>query len=212
MHFETGHIYHIYNRGNNAQRIFFNRENSLFFLKKIKQYISPYTDILAWVLMPNHFHLMVYVNSVFVDVANFAGNDNTESLTQSETLCIKNPPKQRSLNDSIGIMLRTYARAIQKQEKLVGSLFQEHTKAICLTKPKEINFSWFNEDYELQDNLQNDQVDYAAVCFQYIHENPVKSRLCKSVVDWEFSSAPDYYGNRKGKLINKQRVSELGFI
>lgn len=81
MHFETGHIYHIYNRGNNAQQIFFNRENSLFFLKKIKQYISPYSDILAWVLMPNHFHLMVYVNAVGVDLANFVGNVNNESLT-----------------------------------------------------------------------------------------------------------------------------------
>lgn len=211
MHFETGHIYHIYNRGNNAQKIFFNRENSLFFLKKIKQYISPYSDILAWVLMPNHFHLMVYVNSVFVDVANYAGNDNIESLTSCETLNIR-ASKHRSFNDSIGIMLRTYARAIQKQENLVGSLFQEHTKAICLTKPEEINFSWFYEDYELQDSIQNDHADYTAVCFQYIHENPVKSRLCASVVDWEFSSDPDFFGSRKGKLINKQRVRELGLV
>jgi putative transposase len=172
MQFETGHLYHIYNRGNNSQKIFFNRENSLFFLKKIKQYISPYSDILAWVLMPNHFHLMVHVNSVFVDVANSAGNNNTETLTPSESLSIKTP-KLRSFNDSIGIMLRTYSRAIQKQEQMCGSLFQEHTKAICLTKPEEINFSWFYEDYELQDNLQNDHVDYVAVCFQYIHENPV---------------------------------------
>lgn len=109
-------------------------------------------------------------------------------------------------------MLRTYTRAIQKQEQLVGSLFQEHTKAICLTKPKEINFSWFYEDYELQDNFLNDQVDYAAICFQYIHEKPVKSRLCKSVVEWEFSSAPDYFGNRKGKLISRDRAKQFGLI
>jgi len=155
MQFESGHLYHIYNRGNNSQKIFFNRENSLFFLRKIKQYISPYADILAWVLMPNHFHLMVYVKSVVIDVANF----NTESLTSSETLCIK-PTKLRSFNDSIGIMLRTYARAIQKQEQYVGSLFQEHTKAACLTKSEKISFSWFYEDYELQDNSMNDHEDH----------------------------------------------------
>jgi len=67
MQFESGHLYHIYNRGNNSQKIFFNRENSLFFLKKKKKYVSPYTDILAWVLMPNHFHLMVYVKSVVIE-------------------------------------------------------------------------------------------------------------------------------------------------
>ena len=49
MHFESDHLYHIFNRGNNSQTIFYNRENSLFFLQKIKQYILPYADILAWI-------------------------------------------------------------------------------------------------------------------------------------------------------------------
>ncbi len=213
MHFETGHLYHIYNRGNNSQKIFYNRENSLFFLKKIKQYIIPYSELLAWVLMPNHFHLMVYVNDVILDV-NEVGNTNTESLTSSETLSIsasdRKPPKLRSFNDSIGIMLRTYARAIQKKENLSGSLFQEHTKANCLTKPVEIGFSWFYEDYELQENCMNDKEDYATACFRYIHENPTKAGLCTSITDWEFSSAPDYFGSRNGKLINKKRAREFG--
>ncbi|HOV11622.1 MAG TPA: hypothetical protein PLT47_06660 [Bacteroidales bacterium] len=64
MIFEHGHIYHIYNQGNNRQQVFFIRENYLFFLKKIETFISPFTDILAWCLMPNHFHLMVYVKQV----------------------------------------------------------------------------------------------------------------------------------------------------
>lgn len=61
MHFESNHIYHIYNRGNNSQNIFFTRGNYLFFLQKIRKHILPYADVLAWCLMPNHFHLMVYV-------------------------------------------------------------------------------------------------------------------------------------------------------
>ena len=69
MQFETGHIFHIYNQGNNRQKIFFNRENYLFFLRKIKIYILPYADILAWCLMPNHFHFMVLVNEITVGVA-----------------------------------------------------------------------------------------------------------------------------------------------
>jgi len=67
MHFEIGHIYHINNQGNNRQRIFFKRENYLFFLEKIKNHVLPYADILAYCLMPNHFHLMVYVNWVELD-------------------------------------------------------------------------------------------------------------------------------------------------
>ncbi len=34
MNFAPDHIFHIYNRGNNSQRIFFQRKNYLFFLKK----------------------------------------------------------------------------------------------------------------------------------------------------------------------------------
>ena len=34
MYFEKDTLYHIYNQGNNKQKIFFNRENYLFFLKK----------------------------------------------------------------------------------------------------------------------------------------------------------------------------------
>ena len=64
MIIEPNHIYHIYNQGNNRQKIFFNRENYLYFLKKVKQHILPYADILAWCLMPNHFHLLVAVREV----------------------------------------------------------------------------------------------------------------------------------------------------
>jgi putative transposase len=61
MDFETGHIFHLFNQGNNRQKIFFNTGNYLSFLKKINVCILPNADILAWCLMPNHFHLMVYV-------------------------------------------------------------------------------------------------------------------------------------------------------
>jgi len=35
----AGHHYHVFNRGNNRQDIFFERENYLFFLRKIRQYL-----------------------------------------------------------------------------------------------------------------------------------------------------------------------------
>jgi putative transposase len=109
-------------------------------------------------------------------------------------------------------MLRTYARAIQKQEEMVGSLFQEHTKAVCLTKSEGNSFSWYYEDYELQDSWMSNRKDYPTACFEYIHENPVKASLCLNAVDWEFSSAPDYFANRNGKLINRERAKEFGLI
>jgi putative transposase len=64
MLFEKDYIYHLFNQGNNRQPIFYSSENYLFFLKKIKSHVIPFADLLAWCLMPNHFHLMIYVNSV----------------------------------------------------------------------------------------------------------------------------------------------------
>lgn len=84
MQFSSNEIYHIFNRGNNSQRIFFNRENYLFFLKKIKTYISSYADILAWCLMPNHFHLMVYINRVETEVNEI--EEMSEQVTGSRQL------------------------------------------------------------------------------------------------------------------------------
>jgi putative transposase len=109
MQFEKGHIYHIYNQGNNRQEIFFNRDNYLFFLKKIRTYILPYSDILSWCLMPNHFHLMVLVNEVELEI------------THPMTIHPNN--NKRTQNNSIAILLRSYTRAIQKQDLIKGNLF-----------------------------------------------------------------------------------------
>ncbi len=82
MHFENGYIYHIYNQGNNSHKIFFNNENYLYFLRKIKIYIVSHADILAWCLMPNHFHMMVLVNEVELAI----NPEESERVTPSHPL------------------------------------------------------------------------------------------------------------------------------
>ena len=58
---ETGAAYHIYNRGNNKQVIFYNDGNYAYFLDKYRAYMADYWDTYAWALMENHFHLVVRV-------------------------------------------------------------------------------------------------------------------------------------------------------
>ena len=197
MQFEPNNIYHIYNRGNNSQKIFFNRDNYLFFMDKIKTYILPYADILAWCLMPNHFHLMVYVNSVEIEIS--------KQVTESHQLA-----KIRSLNDSISILLRSYTRALQKQENFTGSLFQHRTKAVCLTETSGITPSWFQTKYGTIINISDPKKEYPQVCFNYIHQNPVKARLVTNPAEWEFSSYRDVAKLCDGKLINYKRIAEFG--
>ncbi|MFQ4136887.1 REP-associated tyrosine transposase [Nodosilinea sp. PGN35] len=58
--FQPGHYYHLYNRGNDRQPIFFERENYLHFLRLIRRYlIEQPLDVVAYCLIPNHYHLLV---------------------------------------------------------------------------------------------------------------------------------------------------------
>ena len=50
--------HHFYNRGNNRQAVFFERDNYLYFLKGIQQYLCGYVDVLAYCLMPTHYHIL----------------------------------------------------------------------------------------------------------------------------------------------------------
>lgn len=188
MILQPNHIYHIYNQGNNRQKIFFSRENYLFFLKKISEHILPFADILAWCLMPNHFHLMIYVR-------NNREDSTTEALNN-----ISATPK--TLNDSIGVLLRSYTRAINKQENKTGSLFRKETKAECISQG-------FTQSEALTKG-ETPTKDYLQTCFEYIHQNPVKAGLVEHPEKWEFSSFTEYYGVRNIKLINMQRAAEFG--
>jgi len=211
MDFTNGQIYHVFNRGNNSQTVFFARENYLFFLDKIRKSILPHADILAWCLMPNHFHLMIEVNCVEVEISEQVTQVRvSEGFTSSETLT--KSARMRTLNDSIGIMLRSYSRAIQKQQKITGSLFQKETKALCLTEPQGISPAYFNSHFGMIGNLDLPETNYLNVCFDYIHMNPVNGKLVDNPEDWEFSSYRDYFYGRKGKLVNRELAKELGLV
>ena len=53
--------YHVYNRGNNKERIFFEANNYIYFLNKVKTAFENKIELIAYCLMPNHFHLLAFV-------------------------------------------------------------------------------------------------------------------------------------------------------
>jgi putative transposase len=95
--------YHIYNRGNNKHIIFFEDDNYSFFLNQFKKHVSPFCEVYAYCLMPNHFHFFIRVN----DKNNFDSG-------------IKN-------------FFISYSKAINKKYNRVGSLFQGRYKASEIT-------------------------------------------------------------------------------
>ena len=189
MHFEPNHIYHVYNRGNNKAPIFFNKENYLFFLQKVRKEWLAYCDIFCYCLMPNHFHFMLQ--------PKMDGCKNIQLRNQATHL--------QKLSKVIGKTLSSYTQAINIQNETTGNLFQKKTRAKCLTDTS------MNQNYYSKQN-------YLINCFHYIHFNPIEAALTKHLKDWAYSSWSDYYGFRNGTLCNKRLtlektgLTELDFI
>lgn len=118
MDFIPGHIYHVYNRGNEKQQIFFTDANYLYFLNKTRKYIAPHCDILAWCLMPNHFHFLIHANE--------------NSIVPK----IEKPFPIFSLVDGFKNLLSSYSKAINVQQNRTGNLFQQKTKSKCVATAK----------------------------------------------------------------------------
>jgi len=55
----AGCIYHLYNRGNRKAPIFHDDRDYLYFLRQLRGYLKSYpVTLLAYCLMPNHYHLL----------------------------------------------------------------------------------------------------------------------------------------------------------
>ncbi|MFA9388757.1 MAG: hypothetical protein ACERKD_03065 [Prolixibacteraceae bacterium] len=63
-----GNYYHIYNHGVANRDLFYTNDNYEYFLDLYNKYIDPIADTFAWVLMKNHFHLLVRIKDEVVNV------------------------------------------------------------------------------------------------------------------------------------------------
>jgi len=118
MEFFENELYHIYNRGNNQQQIFFKPANYIFFLEKIRKFILPHCDTLCYCLMPNHFHFLINADNRTISTKMIAGKE------------------KNVLSEGIRILLSSYTLAINKQNSTTGSLFQQNTKSKSIAKGK----------------------------------------------------------------------------
>jgi REP element-mobilizing transposase RayT len=163
MFLTESEIYHVYNRGNNKQRLFFKPENYNYFLKGINRYLSPCCNILAWCLMPNHFHLLIQANN-------------------TSTLVIKDGSFERQqFSQGIKQLLSSYTKAINKQEGRTGSLFQQKTKAIHINGNHITSVFHYIHQNPLKAGLVKKMEDWNNSSFnEYLKTSKFLSRLLSS--------------------------------
>jgi len=110
MIYQQGGIYHLFNRGCEKREIYHGENNYRFFLKNIRLTKDLYNvDLIAFCLMPNHFHLLVRQNS---DI---------------------------SIAKWIQKVLLGYVQAFNKQNNRKGTLFEGATKLRLINKDEYLS-------------------------------------------------------------------------
>ena len=100
---ESNTFYHVYNRGNNKQNIFFENENYYYFLRLWKKHITPIAETYAYCLLTNHFHFLVKIKNI-----------EEESTGNSRM----NKVEQHFAN-----FFNAYTKSINKKYERTGKLF-----------------------------------------------------------------------------------------
>ncbi len=144
--FTFGKTYHLFNRGNNRENLFKTPDNYHYFLRLVAKYLTPISHIYSYCLLPNHFHFIIKIKDY---------NDIDEPYKIGK----------KKLHQPFSNLFNAYAKAFNKQQNRIGSLFQEHLKRIEVT----------DEAYLI--NL-----------IIYIHLNPVAHGICKTYHDYPYSS------------------------
>jgi len=115
---QYGQYYHIYNRGNNREKVFFEERNYWYFLRLYAKYAEPVADTYAYCLLQNHFHFLVRIKTA---------EEQAQTLKVSETFRVLRPSQQFSN------LFNAYAKAINKAYGRTGSLFQHPFGRILIT-------------------------------------------------------------------------------
>ena len=180
--FASDNIFHIYNRGNNKEKIFFDEQDYKAFLfrlglclgfteeeiNKEKLISMPYSRIRitdtdkkdfklhVFCLMPNHFHLLI------------------EQIGDIP------------ISKLISKLCTSYAKYINKKYKRVGHVFQDQFKAVLIK--------------------DNPQLMWTSA---YIHINPVKDKLVKNPEEYKWSSYRDFVSDRNLPIVDKELLTSI---
>ncbi len=106
---EIDKYYHIYNKGRQGENLFRENENYTHFLRLYEKYIDPIAETYAWVLLGNHFHLLI-------------------KTTSTET----NKPLYQYFSN----LFNAYTKSYNKRYERYGPLFVSPFKRIEITSNK----------------------------------------------------------------------------
>jgi putative transposase len=121
MKYIEGNVYFIYNLGDTQSRCFFTPKHYDFFIEKMRQYLPPNGDVLAFTLLPTAFYWLIRVNERGAKLSNKA-MPRYSGLPDLKSIHV-----QQNLSKDIGSLLSSYTKAINMERRRRGSLFKSST-------------------------------------------------------------------------------------
>jgi len=167
---EAGKFYHIYNRGNNGENLFYNIENYKYFLRKYDEYLSPFLSTFSFCLLPNHFHLLVRIKYGYeVNVSHFLNVKHLET----------------NISKQFQSLFTSYAKSINKQENRKGSLFQKPFKRIAVNNINYLtNLVFYIHANPQMHGIIDDFRMYLWSSYERILKNKPSKLEKESVLEW----------------------------
>jgi len=146
---KNGKYYHIYNRGNNGDDLFYQKGNYYYFLKLYAKYIEPVADTFAWVLLKNHFHFLVYIKNIEeIDVSKL-------SYTTTKK------PKKIIASKQFSNLFNAYTQAINKQQNRTGSLFEKPFERKLISSEKYFqNLIYYIHNNPVKHGFVDSMIEY----------------------------------------------------
>ena len=118
MKITSGEVYHIYNQGNNKEKLFLSHDDYLHFLKLYRKVIHPYCSLFAYCIMPNHFHFLIFATDKSSEIKRIGNIDSCE------------------LSNGFRLLQSQYAQYINRTYQRSGSLFRQKAKATVVSAGK----------------------------------------------------------------------------
>lgn len=176
---EQGRYYHIYNCGIDGRDLFKDKSDYEHFLSLYEKYIDPVAETFAWVLMGNHFHLLVRVKENVVYKYTNADRSNDavrfdDMKWETCDLSACEVPVNGTGSDSVkkvnpnlhfSHLFNAYSKYFNKKHNRHGSMFERAFKRKII-----------------------DTDDYFRRVVLYIHNNPVHHGFCEHPVEYPWSS------------------------
>lgn len=167
-------FYHFYNRSNNRELLFKERDNYIYFLRKYRFHLDEHLETIAYCLMPTHFHFLIKIIS--------------EDIPE--------------LKSKVGTLQSSYTRGINKRFRRQGSLFQKHAKLKLVDDQNYfVNLVTYIHQNPLRANLVGKQEDWEFSSFQDYTDLRKGSLPSKKLILSKFESPKSYY-NFSQKIIS----------